>query len=43
MILGYLAEAVERPDVVLPTVEEVLGKPARTFAQWVRDHAADFG
>ncbi|MGN9837949.1 NAD(P)H-binding protein [Nonomuraea sp. H19] len=27
---------------VLPTVEEVTGKPPRTFAQWVRDHAAAF-
>ncbi|MFI6517032.1 NAD(P)H-binding protein [Spirillospora sp. NPDC050679] len=43
MILGYFAVAVERPDEVLPTVEQVLGKPARTFAQWARDHAADFG
>lgn len=28
---------------VLPTVEEVTGKPARTFAQWVRENAAAFG
>ncbi|WP_336215584.1 NmrA family NAD(P)-binding protein [Nonomuraea sp. LPB2021202275-12-8] len=28
---------------VLPTVEEVTGRPARTFAQWVREHAAAFG
>ncbi len=27
---------------VLPTVEEVTGKPARTFAQWVREHADAF-
>ena len=27
---------------VLPTVEEVTGVPARTFAQWVREHAEDF-
>ncbi|WP_049567395.1 SDR family oxidoreductase [Nonomuraea sp. SBT364] len=27
---------------VLPTVEEVTGRPARTFAQWVREHAAAF-
>jgi len=26
----------------LPTAEQVTGKPARTFAQWARDHAADF-
>jgi uncharacterized protein YbjT (DUF2867 family) len=27
----------------LPTVEEVTGRPARTFAQWVRENAAAFG
>lgn len=26
----------------LPTVEQVLGRPARSFAQWARDHVADF-
>ncbi|MFV2172569.1 NAD(P)H-binding protein [Actinomadura sp. LOL_016] len=26
----------------LPTAEDVTGRPARTFAQWARDHAADF-
>jgi len=25
----------------LPTAERVTGRPARTFAQWARDHAAD--
>ncbi|MFC3996090.1 NAD(P)H-binding protein [Nocardiopsis sediminis] len=25
-----------------PTAEQVTGRPARTFAQWARDHAADF-
>jgi uncharacterized protein YbjT (DUF2867 family) len=28
---------------VLPTVEKVTGKPARTFEQWVRENAAAFG
>lgn len=28
---------------VLPTVEKVTGKPARTFAQWVRENRAVFG
>ncbi|GAA4725993.1 NAD(P)H-binding protein [Phytohabitans rumicis] len=27
---------------VLPTVEQVTGRPARTFAQWVRENAAAF-
>ncbi|MGH8930573.1 MAG: NAD(P)H-binding protein [Egibacteraceae bacterium] len=26
----------------LPTVEQVLGRPPRTFAEWARDHVADF-
>lgn len=26
-----------------PTAEQVTGVPARTFAQWARDHAEDFG
>jgi hypothetical protein len=26
----------------MPTVEEVTGTPARTFAVWARDHAHDF-
>jgi uncharacterized protein YbjT (DUF2867 family) len=28
---------------VVPTVEQVTGRPARTFAQWATEHAADFG
>jgi uncharacterized protein YbjT (DUF2867 family) len=27
---------------VVPTVEEVTGRPARTFAQWAREHADEF-
>lgn len=27
---------------VLPTVEEVTGRPARTFAEWVSEHKSDF-
>ncbi len=37
-----LAGSVGRPAEVLPTVEEVTGRPARTFARWVADHTADF-
>ncbi|MFC8870963.1 SDR family oxidoreductase [Streptomyces sp. NPDC057148] len=50
---GYSAEDIEffvmmrtnPPEAgytVLPTVEKVTGKPARTFAQWVRENAAAF-
>jgi hypothetical protein len=27
---------------VLPTVQEVTGKPGRTFKEWATDHRADF-
>jgi uncharacterized protein YbjT (DUF2867 family) len=35
------------PDLIpelrpLPTVEEVTGRPARTYGEWARDHVADF-
>jgi uncharacterized protein YbjT (DUF2867 family) len=51
---GYSAEDIEffvtmrtnPPEAgytVLPTVAEVTGRPARTFAQWVRENAAAFG
>lgn len=42
MVLKLLAESVTRPAVVLPTVEELTGRPARTFATWVADHVAEF-
>ncbi|QPP08959.1 NAD(P)H-binding protein [Streptomyces bathyalis] len=42
MVLAALARQVEDPGPVLPTVEEVTGHPARTFAQWASDHAGDF-
>ena len=29
-------------DTILPTVEEVTGRPARTFAQWASQHADQF-
>ncbi|MCX2733587.1 NAD(P)H-binding protein [Saccharopolyspora sp. NFXS83] len=42
MLLDYLAEAVDSPDVPLPAVRQVTGHPARAFADWATDHAADF-
>jgi uncharacterized protein YbjT (DUF2867 family) len=41
-LLGFLPAAVGRPARVLPTVEQVTGRPARTFAQWAAEHASDF-
>jgi uncharacterized protein YbjT (DUF2867 family) len=40
--LAYWASLVDQPETVTGVVEEVTGKPARTFAQWATDHAADF-
>jgi len=41
-LLGIFAAATTRPATVLPTVEEITGRPARTFSQWVHDHRVDF-
>ncbi|RCV50354.1 NAD(P)H-binding protein [Marinitenerispora sediminis] len=41
----FLAMRTDPPisgRTVLPTVEEVTGRPARTFAQWMRENAAAF-
>ncbi|MEU4035507.1 NAD(P)H-binding protein [Streptomyces collinus] len=42
MVLRYLADALAHPPVPVDTVERVTGRPARTFARWAADHAADF-
>ncbi|MGI5143920.1 NAD(P)H-binding protein [Streptomyces sp. CA-106110] len=39
---GYLARTVGRPAWVRGEVERMLGRPARTVAQWAADHAAAF-
>jgi len=41
-LLTYWRGSVGTTPPALPTVQEVTGRPARTFAQWTRDHAADF-
>jgi uncharacterized protein YbjT (DUF2867 family) len=40
--LAYWATLVDTPETVTKTVEEVTGTPARTYAEWATDHAADF-
>lgn len=40
--IRYYVEALEGPAEIDGTVEKVLGKPARTFAEWAVDHKADF-
>lgn len=42
-LMTIWAESVGRPALVLPTVTEVTGRPARTFEAWAREHRADFG
>jgi uncharacterized protein YbjT (DUF2867 family) len=41
--LTYWASLLDHPEPVTGAVEQVTGRPARTFRQWARDHAADFG
>ncbi|MDP4503325.1 SDR family oxidoreductase [Nonomuraea turcica] len=36
------ANPPDAASAVLPTVEQVTGRPGRTFAQWAADHAAAF-
>jgi hypothetical protein len=40
--LALLAEAVGRPALVTGEVDKALGHPARTYAEWVADHAVAF-
>jgi uncharacterized protein YbjT (DUF2867 family) len=40
--LSLLAEAVGQPALVSDEVDKALGRPARTYAEWVADHAAAF-
>ncbi|MGR6923591.1 SDR family oxidoreductase [[Actinomadura] parvosata] len=39
---GYARMLDGPPPALTSTVEEVTGRPPRTFAQWAADHAADF-
>src|SRR5262249_28337896 len=41
-LLGYWATIGERPEPFTTTVEQVLGRPALTFAQWAVEHAPAF-
>lgn len=40
--LDYWASLVDEPEPVADGVRELTGHPARPFAQWAADHAADF-
>ncbi|MEO3786776.1 NAD(P)H-binding protein [Actinocorallia sp. B10E7] len=41
-VIGWHADPPPAGRTVVPTVEQVTGRPARTFAQWVEEHAAVF-
>ena len=42
MLLNAYAAAVGRPALVTSAIEDVIGRPARTFRQWATDHALEF-
>lgn len=42
MLLNYWSDTVTEPDVPRPP-DGLIGRPARTLAEWARDHAAEFG
>lgn len=31
-----------KPGTIYRQFEQIIGKPSRTFAEWVSDHASDF-
>ncbi|MBB6171624.1 uncharacterized protein YbjT (DUF2867 family) [Nocardiopsis mwathae] len=41
-IIEYYVEWATNPPRVLPTVEQVTGRPGRTLRTWAADHAASF-
>jgi uncharacterized protein YbjT (DUF2867 family) len=43
MLLAAWGATIGRPAFVTSTVADVVGSPARTFRQWVADHASAFG
>jgi uncharacterized protein YbjT (DUF2867 family) len=42
MLLSAYAAAVDRPAFLTSVIEDVTGRPARTFREWATDHAAEF-
>ncbi|MFJ8108284.1 NAD(P)H-binding protein [Streptomyces sp. NPDC096132] len=42
-LLGSLADYAHQPGPTTDTVEKLLGRPARTFADWAHDNAPAFG
>jgi uncharacterized protein YbjT (DUF2867 family) len=42
MLLNAWAAGLTHPALVTSTAEDIIGRPARTFRDWVIDHAAEF-
>jgi uncharacterized protein YbjT (DUF2867 family) len=42
MLLRAYAAAVDQPALITQTIEEVTGRPARTFREWATAHATEF-
>jgi hypothetical protein len=42
MLLDAWAAAIGQPALVTSTVTEITGRPARTFRDWVTEHAEEF-
>ncbi|NRQ31123.1 NmrA family NAD(P)-binding protein [Nonomuraea sp. NN258] len=42
-LFDLMAATAGRPAAVNSLVEDITGRPARTYAQWAADHVADFG
>ena len=38
-MLAYLSDCIQQPEPSTDTVQQVLGRPALSFAQWAADHA----
>jgi uncharacterized protein YbjT (DUF2867 family) len=41
-VIGYAAACLKQPGPTTDTVEQLLGRPALTFATWAAEHAAAF-
>lgn len=41
-VIGWYENPPEKGYTVVSTVEDITGRPARTFAQWASEHIADF-
>lgn len=41
-VSGEQDESVDQPRSIYQTIDEILGRPARTYVEWVGDHVAEF-